>query len=164
MCWSHGENSTTAAPNRINICWTKGVVNPNAGISVAAASSLAAISSGAMCRTRRSRVRTLVYCERLQGLIEYTSKAPPDLGLIWCSYRRQADKSHLGYPHWQRLHLHHPGASRCACHACRSNSVDLYPFYSILAHPVVSVFYQLSPKQQKYQNFPYKKAVLKWPR
>jgi hypothetical protein len=34
--------------------------------------------------------------------------------------------------------------------------------YSILAHPVVSVFYQLSPKQQKYQNFPYKKAVRKW--
>jgi len=34
--------------------------------------------------------------------------------------------------------------------------------YSILAHPVVSVFYQLSPKQQKYQNFPYKKAVREW--
>ena len=31
-------------------------------------------------------------------------------------------------------------------------------FYSILAHPVVSVFCQLSPKQQKYQNFPYKKG------
>jgi hypothetical protein len=34
--------------------------------------------------------------------------------------------------------------------------------YSILAHPVVSVFYQPSPKQQKYQNFLYKKAVREW--
>jgi len=32
----------------------------------------------------------------------------------------------------------------------------------ILAHPVVSVFYQLSPKQQKYQNLTYKKAVREW--
>ena len=34
--------------------------------------------------------------------------------------------------------------------------------YSILAHPVVSVFCQLSPKQQKYQNIPYTTAVQKW--
>ena len=43
-----------------------------------------------------------------------------------------------------------------------SDPFVLPPLYSILAHPVVSVFCQLSPKQQKYQNFPYKKAVRKW--
>jgi hypothetical protein len=49
--------------------------------------------------------------------------------------------------------LHQVGAAR---------SILLRPTYSILAHPVVSVFCQLSPKRQKYQNFPYKKAVRKW--
>jgi len=34
--------------------------------------------------------------------------------------------------------------------------------FRIPAHPVVSVFCRLSPKQQKYQNFPYKKAVREW--
>ena len=38
---------------------------------------------------------------------------------------------------------------------CATSSKKIY---SILAHPVVSVFCQLSPKQQKYQNFPYKKG------
>jgi hypothetical protein len=42
------------------------------------------------------------------------------------------------------------------------NRRKLKLYYSILAYPVVSVFCQLSPKQQKYQNFPYKKAVRKW--
>jgi len=42
------------------------------------------------------------------------------------------------------------------------NTTISFATYSILAHPVVSVFCQLSPKQQKYQNFPYKKAVREW--
>ena len=33
---------------------------------------------------------------------------------------------------------------------------------NFLQHPVVSVFCQPPPKQQKYQNFHYKKAVREW--
>lgn len=87
----HGENSTTAASNQlgcpngspttwccdlqaenctetagqINICWVKGVVNPNAGVPPAAvlsiaASSLAAISSSAIA-SRLSALATVIF-------------------------------------------------------------------------------------------------------
>ena len=40
-----------------------------------------------------------------------------------------------------------------------ADAADLHTLSSI---PVVSVFYELTLKQQKYQNFPYKKAVQTW--
>ena len=62
----------------------------------------------------------------------------------------------------EELSLNPPTSIKQAVRTEHQDQNNAYRLYSILAHPVVSVFCQLSPKQQKYQNFPYKKAVQKW--
>jgi len=64
-CDLQAENCTESA-NQINVCWAKGVVNPNAGVPPAAASSIAASSLAA--------ISSAAIASRLSALATATSK------------------------------------------------------------------------------------------
>jgi len=64
-CDLQAENCTETA-GQINICWAKGVVNPNAGVPPAAASSIAASSLAA--------ISSSAIASRLSALVTATSK------------------------------------------------------------------------------------------